>query len=319
MSTTVSHVENTSNVSEVIANATKIASHTSNDVQDITQDIEPVVAVEEQHNSDEKINTQDNELLPEIPSQSNEQPMPSEEECLLKHLGKKLHEMLYAQSEEARQAFENEFSPKGMAVDTELAKRAMRPHIQNLHFMQSYAKHLKSNAERKKFETGYNNTLRKYKETEDEFSQKQNELKSCVRAFVHTEMDKAEQARVLKYKHCKPLSKGRRRHFWEALSRDNVDTFQRTIETINDVKDASHSIQNPVYPDNHTLSLLCAFVNPHPTMPVNGAHQTLSVLLTTFRSFFTNTDIEQTKQYILTNGCEKSHASCLDVLTTALS
>lgn len=285
MSTTVSHVENTSNVSEVIANAAKIASHASNDVQDI----EPVVAVEEQHNSDEKINTEDNESLPEIPSQSNEQPMPSEEECLLMHLGKKLHEMLYAQSEEARQAFENEFSPKGMAVDIELAKRAMRPHIQNLHLK------------------------------EDVFSQKQNELKSCVRAFVHTEMDKAEQVRVLKYKHCKPLSKGRRRHFWEALSRDNVDTFQRTIETINDVKDASHSIQNPVYPDNHTLSLLCAFVNPHPTMPVNGAHQTLSVLLTKFRSFFTNTDIEQTTEYIKTNGCEQSHASCLDVLTTALS
>ena len=257
--------------------------------------------------------------LPQMPEKPVEEPMPSEEECLLKHIGTKLHSMLHAQSKEAIKTFEAEYSPNGLAVDTELAQRAMRPHMQSLQMMQSYAKMLKTKAEKKQLENSYAGCLRLYNEANAEFSAKQEELRSTVRKFVYDELDKAQQAQLTKYRNCKPLSKGRRKHFWEAVSTDNVEKFKQTIETIDDVQCAVHSIQHTAHPDDPKLSLLCAFVQQHRSVPANGAHQTLGVLLTKFNSFFTPIDIQNAMQFITDNGCEESHAACLDVLTNALA
>ena len=257
--------------------------------------------------------------MPQLPQDAPEEAMPTDEECFETHLGGKLFAMYNKQTQESRDVFMKEYSAKAMAVDVELARRSMTPHEKNLRMMQSIAQQFKSKKEKKSWEHTYSNFLEKYTESEHEFHTKRDELKSTVRTFVHEQVDKAQRERIQRYKDCKPLSKGRRKHFWDALSTDNVDKLKKTLETADDVQCASYSIQHTPFTDNPKVALLGAFVTPHRSMPISGAHHALGWLLTRHRDSFSTDDIEQTKQHIASSGWGGTRVECVAVLDKALS
>ena len=260
-------------------------------------------------------------VTPQVNEPPKEEPMPTEEECVARHLGERLLDMYMKQTPESRVAHSAEFPVRSMAVDVELAQRAMRTHETNLRMMQSIAQQFSSKEEKKSWEATYSDFLKQYSAVEEEYSTKRAELNSTVRAFVHKGQDKAQQIRLQRLKDRKPLSKGRRKHFWDALSADDVPKLKKTLQTADDVKCACYSVRHadaPSADDNPTLALLSAFVSVHRSMPSDGAHRTLGWLLTEFHSYFGRAELEQAKQHIIDSGWQRTRVRCLAVLDEAL-
>lgn len=253
--------------------------------------------------------------LPEV----KEEPMPTDDECFERHLGDKLLALLRDQPTATQEALFRTFTVKMMAVDVELSLRALKPHEKNLRVMQSIAQRFKTKKELETWKTTNKRFLVKYKNAENEYLEKMEELKSTVRTFIHEQIDKEQRARIETLRRCKPLSKGRRKHFWEALSTDNVDKLKRTLETVDDVACASHSIQHTKHTENPRVALLCACVDKHRSMPENGAHASLRFLLTTYRDFFSNKDVESVRQHIEDAGWGDIREQCGAVLADALA
>ena len=266
----------------------------------------------------------DSEETPQLPEvqgvpEVKEEPMPTDDECFERHLGDKLLALLRDQPPSTQEALFRTFTVKTMAVDVELSLRALKPYEKNLKVMQSIASRFKTKKELETWKTTNKRFLVKYENAENEYLEKMDELKSTVRTFIHEQIDKEQRARIETLRRCKPLSKGRRKHFWEALSTDNVDKLKRTLETVDDVACASHSIQHTKHTENPRVALLCACVDKHRSMPENGAHASLRFLLTTYRDFFSNEDVESVRQHIEDAGWGDIREQCGAVLADALA
>lgn len=255
--------------------------------------------------------------LPEMP-EVKEEPMPTDDECFEKHLGSKLLALLRDQPTAAQDALFRTFNVKTMAVDVEMSLRALKPHEKNLRGVQSIAQRCKSKKELDTWKTMNKRFLVKYETMENEYLKKMEELKSTVRTFIHEQIDKEQHARIETLRRCKPLSKGRRKHFWEALSTDNVIKLQRTLKTMDDVICASHSIKHIKHTENPRVALLCTCVDNHRSMPKKGAHASLRFLLTTYRDLFSNKDVESVRRHIEDSGWTDIREQCCAVLANAL-
>ena len=256
---------------------------------------------------------------PAQPEKPAEEPMPTEDECFAKHLSPKLMESFEEIPVASRQAFLEEHSVKAMAVDVELAKRAVKPEEDNLTMMKNIAPQFNTSKEQRQcWQKTYTNFIKRYEDVEQNYLEKLEELHTTVRTYVHEQLDKQQHIRLLMQRERRQLSTGRKKNFWKMVSTDDESMFSKTLETTEDVQRASHSIQNTKHTDKPKLALLCALVDNHRSLPANGAHRILRALLTKYRDFFTDTDIEETKQHIVDSGWTSTREECLAVLTNAL-
>lgn len=261
-------------------------------------------------------NTEEPNVQPEKPA---EEPMPTEDECFSKHLSPKLLESFEELPVASREAFLEEHSVKALAVDTELAKRAVKPEEDNLTMMKNIAPQFnKSKEQQQSWQKTYTNFIKRYEEVEKNYLCKLEELHTVVRTYVHEQLDKQQHIRLMMQRERRQLSKGRKKNFWKMVYADDVSMFSKTLETVEDVKRASHSIHNTKHTDKPKLALLCSLVDNHRNMPSKGAHHILHALLAKYRDFFTDIDIEETKQHIVDSGWTNTREECLAVLTNAL-
>jgi hypothetical protein len=264
----------------------------------------------------DQASTEESNVQPESPA---EEPMPTEDECFVKHLSPKLLESFEELPVASREAFLEEHSVKALAIDTELAKRAVKPEEDNLTMMKNIASQFnKSNEQRQSWQKTYTNFIKRYEEVEKNYLGKLEELHTVVRTYVHEQLDKQQRIRLLMQRERRQLSKGRKKNFWKMVYADDVSMFSKTLETVEDVTRASYSIHNTKHTDTPKLALLCALVDNHPNLPTNGAHRILGALLEKYRDFFADTDIEATKQHIVDSGWTNTREECLAVLMNAL-
>lgn len=286
--------------------------------------VEAVDEPEETNETDEE--PKETNAPPEEPSappaevpEKKEEPMPTDDECFEKHLGDKLLALLRDQPTDTQEALFRRFTVKTMAVVVEMSLRTLKTEEKNLSVMQNIAQQFKTKQEWMTWKTTNKRFLAKYEEAQNDYSEKLHELKSTVRTFVYEHIDREQRVRIEMLRRCKPLSKGRRKHFWDALMTDNVDKLRRTLETVDDVVCASHSIHHTKYTDKPRVALLCACVNNHRSMPENGAHESLQFLLKTYPDFFSNEDIESVKKHIDDAGWRATREQCVAVLEDALA
>ena len=255
---------------------------------------------------------------PDIPGAedvSEEEPMPTPEECFKRHLSKKVYNMLHERSEEEINRLHTIHSPHDLATQVESAHRAMKPHEQNVKMMQKIAQQFgKSKKDQANWEKTYSTFMNKYTESLNMYNTVANELKTTVLNYVYDLIDNEQQVRVDMYKKCKPLSKGKRKHFFDALSDDDDVKCMKTLGTVHDVQAACYSIQHTIHKNNPKLALLCAFVQDHRSLPTEGSHKCLNALLSKYTDFFEETDIQAVLNYIHVGGFDIQKGKSITVL-----
>ena len=278
------------------------------------------LSVEEVEPSDD---TPSDGVTQDVPSDSgepqdetNEPPMPSPKECFEKHVGKQLMIKLNKRSNEDIQQLLNVHSPYDMAVEVEKLERVMQPHIQHLQIMKNMARHSEhSKKNRKEFEKTYGDFMQNYKEAEESFVEKKDELNHVVKEYVNGLIDKEQQQKIAEYNATKPLSKGRRRHLWDALRQDDATKLLKTLETRDDVERAAYRCRPNL---EHEDSVLMLTVDDSYRVPEGGAVQCLEALLDKHRACFTDDTIRATIKRIHDKQLDEVRKDCLDLLQKSL-
>ena len=303
------HKKNHTDVTDADSNTETISTESITDVEEINED--PNGRLETKP-------TEDDAEKPDVPGVEDvpkEEPMPSPEECFKRHLSKKVYNMLHERSEEEIHQLHTILSPHVIATQVESAHRAIKPHEQNIKMMQTIAQQFgKSKKEKANWEKTYSTFIDKYTEAEQMYNTVASELNTTVRNYVHDLMDKEQQARVEMHKKCKPLSKGKRKHFFNALSNDDDIQCMKTLATVHDVQSACYSIQHTTHKNNPKLALLCAFVQDHRSLPTEGSHKCLNALLSKYIDFFEETDIQSVLNYIHDGGFDIQKGKSIAVL-----
>lgn len=259
-------------------------------------------------------NATEEPIMPDTSDLPKEEPMPSPEECFNNHLSKKLLNMLGERSAEEIERLHKVHSPHVLATHVESVYRAMKPHQQNIKMMQTIAQQFgKSKKERANWEKTYSTFAEKYTDAEKDYHDALEELNATVRNYIHELIDKEQREQMEKYKLCKPLSKGKRRHFFDALSKDDDAKLMKTLETVHDVQSACYSIQHTSHRNNPKLALLCFFVHDHRSLPSEGAHKCLQALLTKYNDFFEESDIQDALKHIHDDGLDAEKSKSVEV------
>ena len=252
------------------------------------------------------------------PDTTSEPPMPSPKECFEKHIGNNLIAKLNTRTFDEVQQLMSVHSPYDVATEVEKRQRAMKPHAQHLHIMQNMDKTQvgQSHTMRTNWEKTYGRFVDKYKEADASFMEQKEALQTIVKEYVNTLIDNEQQLTRDEYNACKQLSKGRRKHLWEALQNDDAPKLLRTLETPDEVKRAAYHCTRPTHENEDSVLVLT--VDDAYRLPANGASKCLSALFERHATLFATENIQAAIQRIVDKNLQDSRKECLDILHSQL-
>ena len=252
----------------------------------------------------------------EVPAPPPEEPMPSPEECLTKHLGDRLTQAMAKRSDDELKPLRMLHSLEEMGVAAETLHRAMRPHFRNVQMMQQYQPRKGTHAQKKQWQQAFHKMYRTYEDANHEYEDQRDELRGVVRDFLHALEDKEQRDRQAYARIHKPFSKGKRGHFWRAVEADDPDALLKTLDDAETVKQARWGVFRPSRDTDavEDRPLLCLLAGNRRGVPTGGAVRCIEALLQAYPAAFSKEDAEEAVAFVEGRGLSEARAECVRAL-----
>lgn len=270
-------------------------------------------------NSSEGTTEDDEEQPPETPS-IPEEPMPSPQECLKKHIGSHYEAAMSERTEEELQPLYTVHSIENMAIATEKLHREMLPRLQEVQMMQKYQPRQGPRALKEHWRKKYQKVFNTYESANNSFKDQRDELRRTIRTFIYALEDREQQEKRSYAIAHKPFSKGKRGHFWRAVETDNVEALLKTLDDADTVEKAAWGVFRPSRDDDAVTErpLLCVLAGNRRGVADGGAVQCMDALLNAYPKSFTQKDLEQAIAFVEERGLTEQRQACVNLLQSKL-
>ena len=254
-----------------------------------------------------------NPVDPANPPAPEPEPLPTPDECVRRHLSKRLQAAMAARTDEEMAPMHAAHSLGEMALATERLEREMMPLNAQVQMWKKYYPRNGSKQQKAMWEKQFAQPDNDLTEAVKAFKAQRDELCDTVREFVHG-LEDAEQAvrRASAYDR-RPFSKGKRSHFWRAVEQDDHVALLRTLDDAETVQRARHAVFRPG-DELEERALLCVLAGNRRGVPAGGASECLRAVLRTYPECFTAADRTEATAFVRERGLEEARSACVAAL-----
>lgn len=254
-----------------------------------------------------------NPANPADPPAPEPEPLPTPDECVRRHLSKRLQAAMAERTDEEMAPMHAAHSLGEMALATERLEREMMPLNAQVQMWKKYYPRNGSKQQKAMWEKQFAQPDNDLTEAVKAFKAQRDELCDTVREFVHG-LEDAEQAvrRASAYDR-RPFSKGKRSHFWRAVEQDDHAALLRTLDDAETVQRARHAVFRPG-DELEERALLCVLAGNRRGVPAGGASECLRAVLRTYPECFTAADRAEATAFVRERGLEEARSACVAAL-----